>query len=147
MAGVHMSSLATLEYGWILKLGNAETINMNASGTTAIAAGDFVGGTTAATTADYAVFKGKSTDLTQSQQTITDSAGGTTSTTLAACTTTVVYTVVNNNITSIAAQLALIQADVAALIAQKNNSGIIALEALASSVTVTTAVRGFVRCL
>jgi len=161
MAGVVMAT--TLEYydssdatkrcyGWVLVLGDYASVAMYASGITAIAAGDLIKGSDTESVG-YGI-QAAPDIVTQTQTALTDSSTGVTTTTLAALTPTATYNSADFNlatahVASLAAQLALVKADVAALIAAggTNQRGIIAIGALASTVTIATAVRGFVRCL
>ena len=191
MAGVvQATSLAAGSYGWILVLGNYGSVSMYANGVTAIAVGDYLKGSSGQ---GYVVHDSSSSDVSQTQVSVTVSIGGTTNlttlptlTNIATVTSTLgtetltmltildtstvdgaasiagnfrglfnqIYTqrVFNANVinilTTMGTLLNAIYADVGGLVtSQRQGRGIIAMEALASSVTIATAKRGFVRCL
>ena len=119
-------------FGWVMRLGNCASVNMNASGTIAIAVGDLINGVTAGS---YAVASGAAGGTA-----ITNSTGGTGSATFGAIAATANY--LQGDLTNIKNALAQIASELNAL--KAGPKGVIALQTLASSVTVTTAKRGFV---
>jgi len=151
MAGIVMAaSLAADSFGWIQIWGVNASVSMYASGVTAVAAGDTLKGDSSG---GFMVHDAGFGDVSQTQEALTDNSGGVTSTTLAAMTPTSTYNsanlvTLNNGIASLAAQLAKVKVDVEGVITSKSQGrNVIAMAALASSVTVATAGRGFVRCL
>lgn len=148
MAGIVCAASLTADYfGWVLVLGTHDTVVANAVTTTTIAVGDVLEGSNV-DTYDHAVLSDTSADYTQTQTALTDSSGGTTS-------TDTLITVTNSAsaagcIATLAAQIAKIKTDVAALaLAKRPERHLVALGAVtaATATTVLTSVRAFVRCL
>lgn len=150
MAGVVMADSLTADYyGWIQIWGPNASCNFYSSGAP-ILAGDMLQGViTSGAVPTTSALGGDSLGVVPlTQDTLTDNTGGSASTTLvtlATITSAADVTIVKNSFTSLAAQLAKIQADIATL--RLLNHNVVALQALTTGITVATAKRGFIRCM
>ena len=150
MAGVVMApsllvyvDSTTKCFGWILVLGDYSAIAVFASGATAIVAGDRLKASATQSTG-YLIHGAPAAGYVPTQQALTHNGGGTTSTTIASITSTATSA---DAVACIAAQLALIKADIAALAELTAGRHVVSLAAVTAGTTTTVAARGYVNCL